>query len=166
MKTYTASEIADYFLAKSDGEDGDLISNLKLQKLCYYAQGIGLVARNGSPLFSERLEAWLHGPVVPALYGHFKKYGRDAIPPVSVLDLTKYDPADLMILDDVCDYYGQYSAWRLREMTHAEDPWKNAYDAKTSNVISLDALLSFFSGQVSSDYRNRYEQVSSAAKES
>jgi uncharacterized phage-associated protein len=66
-KEYTAKQVAEFFLAKTDEDEGDLISNLKLQKLCYYAQGLALAVRD-QPLFPEPIEAWLHGPVVPTLY--------------------------------------------------------------------------------------------------
>lgn len=165
MRTYTANEIANYFLAKSDTEDGDLISNLKLQKLCYYAQGIGLVARKGQPLFNERLEAWLHGPVVPPLYGQHKSNGSGAIPAPSTLDVDRFAPEDRLILDDVYAYYSQYSAWRLREMTHEEPPWKNAYTNGSNAAITHEALIEYFSTQVTDEYRQKYEQISVGKQE-
>jgi uncharacterized phage-associated protein len=159
MRTYTAQEVARYFLAKADSGVGDLISNLKLQKLCYYAQGVG-VATRGRPLFDEPMEAWLHGPVVPPLYHAYSSYGRDAIPAPASFDIEVYDPADRLIMDDVYDYYGQYSAWRLRQMTHDEPPWKNAYDEGRSNPITIESLNEYFSTQVDDDYRRKYgEQI-------
>jgi uncharacterized phage-associated protein len=158
-KVYAAADVARYFLAKTDESVGELISNLKLQKLCYYAQGVGLVAR-GEPMFSEPLEAWLHGPVAPDLYREFRQYGAGAIPPVHDLDLEAYAPADRMILDDVFEFYGQFSAWRLREMTHQEAPWRDAYEEGQSCRIELDALRTHFSSEVDCDYIRRYGQVS------
>ena len=38
----TCFDVADYFLAHCDEESGDIISNLKIQKLTYYAQGFSL----------------------------------------------------------------------------------------------------------------------------
>lgn len=158
-KTYTADQVAKYFLAKAE-ESGDLISNLKLQKLCYYAQGIGLATR-GQALFSEPLSAWMHGPVIPALYRQYRGYGSDAIQPAADFDLSAYDAADRLILDDVFSYFGQYTAWRLREMTHAEEPWKNNYDQLNGGqVIPLEEMASFFTDLVSDEYRQKYEQVS------
>jgi uncharacterized phage-associated protein len=61
-------EIAKYFLVQVEEELGDSISNLKLQKLVYYAQGFNLALFDGNPLFDEEIQAWTHGPVVPALY--------------------------------------------------------------------------------------------------
>jgi len=78
---YSAFDIANYFLLKAQEaqeEDQELISNLKLQKLIYYAQGIHL-ASEGTPLFPDRIEAWTYGPVVPTLYHHYKTYGSSGI---------------------------------------------------------------------------------------
>ena len=50
--TITANLIAKYILCLSDPKVGDVISNLKLQKLLYYAQGFHL-AIYGKPLFIE-----------------------------------------------------------------------------------------------------------------
>jgi uncharacterized phage-associated protein len=63
--------VADYYLVRLDPTAGDSISNLKLQKLCYYAQAWSLALR-GKPLFPERIEAWAQGPVVPELSGAWR----------------------------------------------------------------------------------------------
>ena len=84
----TCFDVADYFLAQCDEDSGDIISNLKLQKLVYYAQGFSL-AFFGEALFSEPIEAWMHGPVVPALYRKYSHYGNGALP-ASVFDDSKY----------------------------------------------------------------------------
>ncbi len=158
-KQYTAKQIAQYFLAKTNEEEGDLISNLKLQKLCYYAQGLALAAR-GQALFPEPIEAWLHGPVVPVLYREFRAYGSNAIPAANDIDLSVYDAADRMILDDVYDFYGQYSAWRLRQMTHQESPWRDAYVEDGDAVITHEALRSYFLNEINIEYRDKYDEIS------
>ena len=63
----TVFDVARYILSRQDQNAGDTISNMKLQKLVYYAQGFAL-AITGKPLFQEDIEAWEHGPVAPALY--------------------------------------------------------------------------------------------------
>ena len=63
----SCQDVANYFLSLCDEDAGDLISNLKLQKLVYYAQGFHL-AISGEPLFDEKIMAWEHGPVIPQLY--------------------------------------------------------------------------------------------------
>ena len=55
---YSALTVAKWFLWYNDKileeEDADLISNLKLQKLLYYAQGCYLALKN-EPLFNEQI---------------------------------------------------------------------------------------------------------------
>ena len=46
---------------------GDSITNLKLQKLVYFAQRVSL-ALNNKALFQEEIQAWKHGSIVPELY--------------------------------------------------------------------------------------------------
>lgn len=73
---HTALEVANWFLNYNDekmySDGADYISNLKLQKLLYYAQGTFLAITN-SPLFGDAIEAWMHGPVVPSVYHAYKK---------------------------------------------------------------------------------------------
>ena len=38
---YSAKDVADYFLFKAEQETKNFSQSLKLQKLVYYAQGIG-----------------------------------------------------------------------------------------------------------------------------
>lgn len=137
----TCFGVADYFLAQVNEESGDLISNLKLQKLMYYGQGFHLALYN-KPLFPEPIEAWMYGPVVPVLYHELKKYGAGALPLPKIGDFSIYTPEVRELLDEIYDVYGQYSAWKLAQMTHDEQPWKSANESK--GVISLDSMKSFF----------------------
>ena len=71
----TARDVANYFLSLVDEDQGDSISNLRLQKLMYYAQGY-LLALKDRPLIHEEFEAWEHGPVIPGLYNSFRNTER------------------------------------------------------------------------------------------
>lgn len=142
----TCFDIADYFLSLTDEEAGDSISNLKLQKLVYYAQGFSL-AIYGKPLFSEVIEAWAHGPVVAKLYRKYKTYGCRGIEKPENIDFDKYSDEVKNLLNEVWNVYGQYSAWRLRALAHEEPPWQAAYNSGTS-VISHKELTKYFKTQV------------------
>ena len=72
-----ASDVSDLFLCWAS-IDGDLITNLKLQKLLYYAQAWHL-AHFGSPLFSDDIEAWQYGPVIKSIYQKYSKFGNQPI---------------------------------------------------------------------------------------
>ena len=53
-----AIDVARYFLlVASSLEAGDTISNLKMQKMLYYAQGWHFAHFN-TPLFDDEIEAW------------------------------------------------------------------------------------------------------------
>jgi uncharacterized phage-associated protein len=133
-------DVANYFLAQSSDEAGDLISNLKLQKLVYYAQGCHLAVFD-EPLFDEPIEAWLHGPVSPVLYQKYKSYESSGIPCPDEADFTVFTTKQRELLEEVYSVYGQFSAWKLRNMTHEEAPWK---DTPINFTISHGAMKSFF----------------------
>lgn len=149
VRLYTAAEIARFFLylVDQDEDAGEQISNLKLQKLVYYAQGFGL-AIFGEPLFGEPIEAWLHGPAVPTLYQAYKGYGRQAIPVPDDFDVACYEPPVRTLIYEVYRNYGQYSAWALRELTHEEPPYRQT---PPGEVIELGLLRDYFRTQVGDD---------------
>ena len=119
-----AEDVARYFLANQDAEHGKPISHLKIQKLCYYAQGIALVILE-KPLFFEDVEHSENGPVIPMLYRLYQSYGAGPIPPPDDLNIKLYDRETIGLLDKVYQLYGQEPAWELRNKTHEEAPWIN-----------------------------------------
>ncbi len=134
-----AKDIADAILLKSDVETGDIISNLKLQKLLYYVQGFHLAIHN-KKIFGEEIEAWQYGPVVPVIYQEFKANGNLGIEPGD--DRVQLTKKEQELIDDVYDVYGQFSALKLMKMTYIEPPWK---DTPINSIISTDKMEKFFS---------------------
>ncbi|HEV7591149.1 MAG TPA: type II toxin-antitoxin system antitoxin SocA domain-containing protein [Longimicrobium sp.] len=141
----TATKVAKYFLSKVDEDAGDGISNLKLQKLVYFAQAYHLAMYN-EPLFADQVEAWEHGPVVPDLYRHYKAYGSGNIPAPADFNPDDYDQQSAELMDEVYEVFGQYSAWKLRNLTHQERPWMEAYEdgADRGRVITVGAMRDFY----------------------
>lgn len=142
---YTAEQIAEWFLARGKydydmGISDELISNLKLQKLLYYAQGCTL-AITGKPLFEDEIQAWEHGPVVPTIYHKFKGYGKNGIEFDKSFDQSAFDIQTNNILESVYTEFGQYSAWKLRNMTHEETPWQ---ETAKNHVISTNSIKAYF----------------------
>lgn len=133
--------VADYFLMKVDVEGGEVITNLKLQKLAYYAQSACL-AFYDAPLFAETVQAWKHGPVVPELYRLFKGYSANPLPRAEGVDLGLYSPRDRKLMDDVYVFFGQFAAWKLRAMTHEETPWLEASPSEA--VIPHASMRDYF----------------------
>ena len=55
-----------------------------------------------------------------------------------------------MTINAVLQAYGQRPSWWLSDMTHREDPWKDArgdlpLDASSNATITLDAMRSYYS---------------------
>jgi len=145
IKMQNVCDIADYFLNRQEDDCQDVITHLKLQKLCYYAQGFYL-AMNNCRLFANDIVAWQHGPVVVELYDKYKGYGSEALPLSPNFDLDKI-PVDIQdLLDEVYAEYGQYSAWKLRNMTHCEPPWRNAI--RRDGILSDKDMIDFFKTQI------------------
>ena len=143
MTNNSASTIAKYILSLGDIDAGDVISNLKLQKLLYYAQGFNL-AVNKSPLFDDEIRAWTHGPVVPNVYREYKDIGSSAIMLAPDFTPPELNADAMSLVNEVYNVYGQYSAWKLRDMTHEEPPWVNAYGIAPRTLITLEAMESYF----------------------
>lgn len=137
----SVQDVADFFLHPLVEEDGESISNLKLQKLLYYAQGYALAILD-RPLFPEKIEHWTHGPVVPEIYHKYKLHGFSGLPFVEIIDLSKYQAEELHILQRVRYEKGRYTAWALRNKTHKEAPWLNT---SINEEITQEAMEKYFS---------------------
>jgi len=138
------SNVVDAFLLLDDKEDSsDGISNLKLQKLVYYAQGFHL-AMYDVPLFENEIEAWMHGPVVPELYHQFKEFGKNPIPANQDFDIPAiFNQQQIDLICEVQETFGQFSAWQLRNMTHEEKPWMDHKDS-AEKIIPKEELKEYF----------------------
>jgi uncharacterized phage-associated protein len=128
MHKITAYDVAKYFIYRGNSSEDDSVSNLKLQKLIYYAQGYHL-ALFDKPFFDESIEAWRHGPVCPEIYHEYKAYGAAPIDENISVDFSEiFSSEQIELLEEVYSVFGQFAAWKLRDMTHEESPWKNHAD--------------------------------------
>lgn len=99
---------------------------MKLQKLCYYGQAWSLVW-DEKALFPERIEAWANGPVCPDLYAVHRGLFEVEVPTLEGRgDSGVFSADERATLDAVLDGYGSKSSHWLSELTHAEQPWRDA----------------------------------------
>ena len=139
-----ANDVADLFLSWAN-RDGDLLSNLKLQKLIYYAQAWYL-ANHKKPLFADEIEAWELGPVIPELYRRFKKFKNNPIRYVETgLEESKFTKKELKYLQDFYLDFIDYSAHTLVSATHNEPPWK---ETPLNGVISTRSMQQYYSSLI------------------
>ena len=139
---YKVLDIAEKLLIRAkNNENGDFMSNMKLQKMLYYQQGFHL-AYFGTPLFNEDIEAWMYGPVVPSVYECFKSYGRKGIDPEGGQEISLKEEEEALFTE-VYKIYGAYSAIGLMDMTHSEAPWKTT-PTGIGKIIEKDSMKLFF----------------------
>lgn len=137
-----ASDIAKFLIIAADYMRMEDLTNLKLQKLLYYAQGCHL-AKYGKPLFSDSFHKWKYGPVVQAVYEEYKIFGSSplAVPKDLTMD---FDKKKTIFLVQILETYGKYTALDLSEMTHNESPW---LDANMNEKIPVSSIRDFFKTQ-------------------
>ena len=166
--------IADYFIWFAN-EHGDLITHLKLQKLCYFAEAFYL-AKNKKPLTGESFEAWAHGPVSRTLWKRLKKYKHHPVND-EVLPAKEEDYCDIDNMEDddcedlicyyqpdldepikehlqsIIDRFWGKSAWELECETHDHEPWQKArgfisLDTPCTEELQQEDMISFYAKDV------------------
>ena len=141
---YSALLIAKYIIRRC-AACGKSISNLKLQKILYFVQAEFLVDI-GVCCFSDAIEAWDFGPVVPVVYRVYRIYGSANIPAETSNGLPSIRSEDMDRINSIVDECSEYSASQLVEITHNQSPWRDAYyKPGVNNEITPDSIKSFFS---------------------
>ena len=161
---YDLRAIANFFINRGMRDSVD-ISQMKLQKLLYFAYGLFLVRNGGikNPLFNERFEAWPYGPVIPELYHMVKGYGSQPIGRclgdvmldiesnswklyIPVIDKSEKDA--FTYLEEFWRVYRDYTAIELSNATHLDGtPWKITLDRR-EKVISDKEMYDYFKNWV------------------
>ncbi len=152
-KKISALVVASYFIDKANREKKK-ITNKKLQKLLYYAQVWSLVINNDK-LFSEKIEAWVHGPAIPVVYRKFKGFDFNPIDLDTSNVSFEFSKKQLGLLDNIWSIYGKYDASYLEALSHSELPWQEARketsaSEPSNNVISLVIAKRFYAGKLQS----------------
>jgi uncharacterized phage-associated protein len=143
---YTAENVAKYFIFLAsqafvgDNKEREGITNLKLQKMLYFAQAYYL-SKIGKPLFSDDIEAWAYGPVVPDVYKKLKSNKSNPI--ICEEDRSAISDDDKENLKKIWGTFGGYSATKLVDITHAHTPWKEA-SLSINKIISHKAIKEYY----------------------
>lgn len=145
MAKHTAMDIANLYIDLANSIPEDSIDNLKVNKLCYYAQGWCL-AKFGYSLFSDTVEAWEYGPVINPVYHAYKIYGKSPIEaPTYHVDESQFTSDEITLLTDVYTTYGKYSSRELINKTHMPgSPWCDVYVTMQNSPITEESMKRFF----------------------
>ncbi|HAT1764870.1 DUF4065 domain-containing protein [Legionella pneumophila serogroup 1] len=136
-------DVAKYILSKT----GDL-TTMKLQKLVYYSLAWHATWED-EKLFPEPIEAWINGPICPALF--FMHKGKFSVSDIDINgNISKLSENQKESIDIVLDYYGDKTSQWLSDLTHAEDPWKQARvglspTQRGNNEITLGSMVEYYS---------------------
>lgn len=139
--------VAKFFIdlaqRQAEHNGGDLATNMRIQKLLYFAQGWHL-ARYGKPLFSAPVHAWAYGPVVPEVYERYRISGAQGLTTDGV-DSSAFTPDELALLLDVAAAYDGLSTSALVEITHQPGaPWSQV---QRNAEITSQAMRDYFTAQ-------------------
>ena len=149
----TASSVANEFI-KLSNEQGIEVTNMKLVKLMYIAQGLSLALLE-RPVFSDdKIEAWKYGPVVPSIYHEFKHFKSDPITTKSVALDSNWTHSSEPELTTDDDKKIVRLAWNLYKDTSAEDlvisthrpgtPWSLTYALGENNAIDNRLIKKYY----------------------
>ena len=133
--------VARYFIVRAyeDGIEAEM-TNMKVQKLLYYAQSLHL-ALYDEPLFDDEIQAWRYGPVCPPAYQFYSEFEAKQLPIPGEDFLLQIPDEQKKLLEEVWQYFGGYHAYRLSGMTHLEFPWKKARKGLHSHASSTEPIL-------------------------
>ena len=148
-----ALDVAKYILWYCNEHSVNDCSNKKLQKLLYYIQAWSLALR-GKVIFSEPIEAWLHGPVVVSVYHTYKDYGFSPIqfnPKTFKADQFTSDEKSLM--NAVLEKYSKFDAAFLEMRTHIEKPWLETRQ-KDEKIIPNSLMEEYYKSVMKSSPSN------------
>lgn len=130
---------------QAESESGDGMTNLRVNKLLYFAQGYSL-AKYGKPLFNEQIEAWDHGPVVPSVYHAYKGFGKNVIEDTSP-QRELFSDENYNILLNIYSAARSISTKGLVDYTHKKDaPWYDVYYTKNNKggIIPQEDIRRYF----------------------
>ena len=91
----------------------------------------------------------MHGPVVREVWDMYKRFGSQVLPQPESRPATSLSEYQMNLMTSVYEAYGQFSPWKLRNLTHEEQPWKEAFSQGRGTIISHDAMADFFSPRLS-----------------
>lgn len=135
-----ANYIAKCLIHLASNQPENDITNMKIQKLLYYSQGTHL-ALHGERLFTQEIEKWQYGPVVPEVYHNLKIYSSNVIELQLPFSFELLSEHQVKTLQMVFEFFGQFSAIKLMNLTHDETPWNSV---EMNETIPTEIITDFF----------------------
>ena len=149
-KKLTASDIAQIIINEANKQGITDLSNLKLQKLLYFAYGWHSTFYQEC-LFDEHFSAWDYGPVVEKVHFDLRHNGRDNIKDSLNFLNSKFKDTNKKVPDHIQEtidfisiVYFKYTAFQLVNISRVDGgPWYKAYHNDVAN-IEYDIIKEYF----------------------
>lgn len=113
------TEIASYLLNRYQKQYGEMMDEIKLQKLLYFIQREAII-RTGEQIFDSEFRAWRNGPVIVEIHERYKKH--DLHEELSVESRERWKEC----LDYVFEEFASKKTLSLISLAHAEQSWIKA----------------------------------------
>lgn len=139
-RPYPALAVAEYIISECNNE-GNSISNLRLQKILYFIQREFLQKQN-RPFFADEIEAWKFGPVVPAVYWQYCAYGNMDI---RIFNKESFQCSgdEKQMVDSILKKRGTQNVWELVDESHKKGgAWERTFQGGSGfkRIISKDRI--------------------------
>lgn len=140
MTTYDVSDVARFIVQKYI-DDGNPVTNMKLQKMLYYAW-VDYYREFKEHLFRDDICAWKYGPVVPKVYREYRIYA--GMPILQTKEPAPIDDDTSRFLTEFADRHRDFTASQLVNLTHREGyPWKMVYkEGEKYTKIPFNTIIS------------------------
>lgn len=137
-----AIDVAKYII-NHEKDKNRSITNLRLQKLLYFCQGAMIMNTPDHNLcFTDDIEAWDYGPVVPSVYNEYKIHYFLEIPYQKNFDSSIIEHKN--IIDSTLNSASRFSTKTLVDISHSQKPWADTYRREKSGKIPQHLIISFF----------------------
>lgn len=111
-------DVAQYIFDEYRRQSGEIIDEMKLHKLLYFAQRESL-AITGNALFNEQFEGWKFGPVCREIRNVYTNTG------MYCNDIKEISNESAYVVKNVILEYGALASWKLSDLSHKEISWNN-----------------------------------------
>lgn len=142
--SYSVEAIASCFLHEARAMN-QVLTNLRLQKLIYFAHGFYLALTN-RPLVNTLFEAWDYGPVLRTLYNQLRGWEAHPLPITGLAshDTVKKDSLAHLVICKTLEKFKNIDTMTLVDISHKSvSPWSKCR-ALGINIISNDLIKKYF----------------------
>lgn len=152
---HSAVQVANYYIAKANHEEGRHLYPQAVIKLVYFAHA-WMLAIHGRPLLNHQVDCWEFGPHFQHLYkGLIQVHNLFAFP-IARQPLARFDPEEQRIVDEVYAKYSYLDPVQISALCNQEDsPWHQAWSQRKpwwDDVYLSDAAIQ-------SHYRRQLKQT-------